>query len=205
MSTILYRKWDIANAKHIYTDCADCSYDECWDAATKTHGVYCDSVFYPRCWNPALDPKNWQVTVPCCGPGKTFIDVVANWVAWDFGVQRVCSKSLTLESEYGYDCSDNNDLWFINVSAGSPFNMLWFDFSSGNVWIEILDTAYSGDINCRGASPCDQARYMQDDLLFVKIASGITCSSFLSGGAIFYSCDLGYTWSLDLEWGAAYD
>lgn len=64
MSTVLNRKWDSANAKHIYTDCADCSYDECWDAATKTHGVYCDDTFYPRCWDAT--EKNWKVSVPCC-------------------------------------------------------------------------------------------------------------------------------------------
>jgi len=69
MSETLYRFWNPSPGKHVYRKSVcdtSCEYDECWDSATKKLGVKCDGTFYPRCWNPALDPPNWQVAVPCC-------------------------------------------------------------------------------------------------------------------------------------------
>lgn len=65
MSTTLTRCWDLANHKYIYSDGASCEYDECWNDATKQHGVYCDATFYARCYDTT--EKVYKVTVDCCG------------------------------------------------------------------------------------------------------------------------------------------
>lgn len=73
MSDTLYRYYARAEGKHIYRKSVcdtSCEFYECFNRATGEFGVYCDGTFYPRCWNPSLDPPNWQVTVPCCG-GET--------------------------------------------------------------------------------------------------------------------------------------
>ena len=53
MSVTLERCYDNVMKKYIYVNAVACTetYDECRDPATGDYGVYCDSTFYPRCWN----------------------------------------------------------------------------------------------------------------------------------------------------------
>jgi hypothetical protein len=108
MSTVLIRKWDSVSKTHIYTDCDGCEYTECHDDSNpKKFGVKCDGTFYERCWNPSLDPKNWQVTVPCCTEyvinaccynpdnGNTNKYIRLEWSGWS--TPAFCNASLILE------------------------------------------------------------------------------------------------------------
>jgi hypothetical protein len=135
MSTELTRCWDLANHKFIYSDGASCDYDECWNAATKQHGVYCDATFYARCWDATA--KNWKVTVGCCeSTCDTFApkEFIAVKLTWDGTVYFDGLAELFEHPSAGYNwyAGPGLDLWFSVISFNCSGETASIDFTANH-------------------------------------------------------------------------